>query len=74
VSAGGFSAAITDKGDLYVWGNITPNSECILPSKVKQISDSLKEIQIGNSFAIALTKSGKTYSWGSNTNGQLGQG
>jgi len=73
VSAGNMSAAITDKGNLYVWGT-GAIGEYLVPTLLKGIECTVKEIEMKNNFGAAVNSKGKVYTWGSNDNGELGQG
>ncbi|XP_067122738.1 serine/threonine-protein kinase Nek8-like isoform X2 [Centruroides vittatus] len=83
VSAGlSHTAILTDKGDLYTigsnrygqlgWGQIGLSHN--MPCKVQFINhQKFKRVSCGNSFTIAVTEAGEVYSWGENSNGQLGR-
>lgn len=72
------SAAITENGDLYTWGN-TPRGRLgrsdtennILPVK---IMDKVKAISIKFDHGAAIKEDGSLYLWGFNEYGQLGNG
>ncbi|MGL4951239.1 MAG: RCC1 domain-containing protein [Mycoplasma sp.] len=75
-----YSAAITSSG-LYTWGanergqlglGFTGNSQRI-PQQVTEVPEIPTKISTGNSHSAALTSSG-LYTWGGNSNGQLGLG
>jgi len=68
VVCGYHTAAITRSGELYVWGT----DNLLIPTKLttKKIID----IDIGETFGIALDRQGKLWVWGSNTSGELGVG
>lgn len=62
---------ITD--NLYIWGSISyPVGEILIPILVNY--NLLLNKIVGNSSILALTKNGKLYGWGSNSNGQIGDG
>jgi alpha-tubulin suppressor-like RCC1 family protein len=74
IAAGGFSAAISsDNKSLYIWGSST-FGELEIPNRVKKISEKVQQVSIGEEFGVALTEDQKIYTWGENTNGQLGKG
>lgn len=74
------SAAITENGDLYVWGanfygqvgDGTANI-CKTPKKVEGLSN-VKEVSVGFSNIAAITKGGDLYCWGYGASGALGTG
>jgi hypothetical protein len=74
------SLALTQRGEVYTWGyngDSEMSSGCY-DSKERHISmnyfDGEKVIMIscGASHSLALTKSGRVFSWGHNSKGQLG--
>ena len=65
----GHSAAISDTGDVYVWGTGVFGAY-VLPHKV---CGGAREVSIGGSFTLVVKDDG-IYSWGNNTNGELGLG
>lgn len=72
ISAGSFSAALTDHGKLFLWGlNFLTNT--YEPTAIN-FSHSLKDVAIGSDYGIALCTKGKVYAWGRNENGELGIG
>ena len=73
IAAGNHSGALTDGGDLYVWGTGT-FGEYLSPTLFGQFPAPLSNISIGGLFGVVLDIKGKLYSWGSNTNGELGTG
>jgi alpha-tubulin suppressor-like RCC1 family protein/predicted peptidase len=82
VAAGNnFSLAANAKGEVFAWGS---NCLCQLgsedtervfaiPVKINGIENAAK-VFAGDNYAVALTKDGKLYSWGNNSNYQLGTG
>jgi X-linked retinitis pigmentosa GTPase regulator len=76
VAAGNHSAALTNKGELFVWGTGV-FGEFLLPiefGKAGSFLAPVTEISIGGSFGLALDTKGNLYSWGSNASGELGMG
>ncbi len=84
VSLGGLhSAAITERGDLYLWGynrdgrlgNGTTTDSSFVPIKVME---NVREVSLGGCHSAVITKSGELYLWGGNSlagqGGQLGNG
>ena len=74
ISAGYHSAAISLKGDLYIWGNCalgefwTPQKAC------KNIDCSVVDIKMGDGFTIIIDMKGNVWGFGKNTSGELGNG
>lgn len=68
ISAGGFSAAITDQNQLIVWGSgafgnfATPQKVCMDGVEFKSIEISCAE----QAFAAAIDTKGGLYCWGFN--------
>ena len=80
------SAAISSEGSIFTWGmnengqlgDRTTDSKYI-PIKItnpnyKYLGDKFKSIYLGLSHTAAITEKGQVYSWGDNSNGQLGNG
>jgi alpha-tubulin suppressor-like RCC1 family protein len=80
-----FSLALTNQGRLYAWGSndmgqlgssmalsrsIIPR---IVPVSQLQLGETIIKIDVGPQTAYALTNFGRVLSWGSNSNGELGQ-
>eukprot|EP01124_Arcella_intermedia_P036590 TRINITY_DN9613_c3_g4_i1.p1 TRINITY_DN9613_c3_g4~~TRINITY_DN9613_c3_g4_i1.p1 ORF type:complete len:386 (-),score=78.10 TRINITY_DN9613_c3_g4_i1:11-1168(-) len=77
----GFShvLALTQNGDLYGWGNndsgqlgIGNTRSQFQPTKIISIPTMIDKIGCGSFFSMALLRNGSLYSWGQNTNGELG--
>ena len=73
------TAAVTDDGGLYVWGVDTVLGESLgsYTDTPEKVMDNVKDaICAGGSdtFVIVLKNDGNVYSFGSNDNGQLGNG
>jgi hypothetical protein len=73
------SLALTKSGDVYFWGNyrsrrnVRDPDYLLMPFKVNDFDNEIIiEISCGLRHCMALTKSGRVYSWGSNECGQLG--
>eukprot|EP01022_Parablepharisma_sp_SALTPOND_P013866 TRINITY_DN1861_c0_g1_i1.p2 TRINITY_DN1861_c0_g1~~TRINITY_DN1861_c0_g1_i1.p2 ORF type:complete len:938 (+),score=121.27 TRINITY_DN1861_c0_g1_i1:12015-14828(+) len=69
IAAGGFSAALSDQGIVYIWDH-----KDTMPAAVTGLKAKVREIAIGGNFAAAIDENGTVYTWGSNFNGELGQG
>jgi alpha-tubulin suppressor-like RCC1 family protein len=67
------SAALTEDGDLYVWG-ASALGEFLLPHHFTHFSSPLKDISLGGSFAAAIDLRFNVWTWGYNNNGELGLG
>jgi X-linked retinitis pigmentosa GTPase regulator len=68
-----FSAAVNDRGALFVWGTGV-FGEFLTPKCVTNIPAAVKEVRVGSCFAAALDAQGKLWTWGSNSSGELGLG
>jgi alpha-tubulin suppressor-like RCC1 family protein len=74
VSAWHSSAAITEKGELFVWGSGI-YGEFKKPRQVKLQNDTmLQSVTVGGSFIVLVDKHGKAMVWGANSNGEIGVG
>jgi X-linked retinitis pigmentosa GTPase regulator len=74
IAAGSCSASISsDSGDLYLWGSGV-FGEFLTPHRVKTISNRVVGISLGNQFGAAINSEGLVYTWGRNSNGELGSG
>lgn len=60
------SAAVTDKGDLYIWGDGE--------SRPIKVMENIKSVSLGNDFVMVLTNNGEVFAWGKNDKGQIGSG
>ncbi|OMJ89712.1 hypothetical protein SteCoe_8077 [Stentor coeruleus] len=70
VRCSNFTAAITDKGQLYIWGSGV-FGEYLLPHRLA-IRDPISDVSIGSGFGLAVDLTDTVYSWGGNSNGELG--
>ena len=84
VSSGNwFSIAIDEEGNLWSWGQNargqlgngteTDRDQANSPAKIKE-GTKFKEISAGRTHSLALDEEGNIWSWGSNDDGQLGNG
>ena len=70
VRCSNFTAAVSDKGNLYVWGSGV-FGEFLLPHRWS-IRDPVADIYIGSGFGVAIDSNNSAYVWGGNSNGELG--
>jgi alpha-tubulin suppressor-like RCC1 family protein len=70
VAAGYHSAAVSDNGELFVWGTGT-FGEFLTPHKL-YFQDRVKEVSIGGTFSVVYLQNQAVYAWGNNANGELG--
>ncbi|XP_058798265.1 probable E3 ubiquitin-protein ligase HERC4 [Phymastichus coffea] len=77
------SVAVNNWGQLFCWGNNadgqlglgTPLTIVQMPTLVKALGTSvIVQIACGQNHTLALTNNGELYTWGSNSDGQLGLG
>jgi X-linked retinitis pigmentosa GTPase regulator len=73
IAAGHISAAVTEKGVVYVWGTGV-FGECLIPTLLKGIKKPIKKVTVGGNFGAAIDYNGTLYTWGSNASGELGMG
>jgi hypothetical protein len=71
VAAGTQSSALSDRGEVYVWGTGT-YGEFLLPQKLTRLHTSAKDIDLGTAFGLAVDRLNNIWTWGSNSNGELG--
>uniref|UniRef100_A0A3Q2DP84 HECT and RLD domain containing E3 ubiquitin protein ligase 3 n=1 Tax=Cyprinodon variegatus TaxID=28743 RepID=A0A3Q2DP84_CYPVA len=77
------SMAINEQGQVFTWGAGeggqlglgTTEAVVRIPRLVKRLCDhSISQVMCGNQHCIALSRDGQLFTWGQNTNGQLGLG
>ncbi|KAK9131615.1 hypothetical protein Scep_011143 [Stephania cephalantha] len=87
-TSGTHTAAVTDSGELYMWGRDEgdgrlglgagrgPNEGggLSIPSKVNALPASVAAVSCGGFFTMAITEDGKLWNWGANSNYELGRG
>lgn len=77
----GHIAAITESGDLYLWGdnrfgqvgNGKNESNVSSPVQILQ-GKKVKQVSLGDGHSAAVTEDGRLYLWGDNGYGQIGNG
>ena len=69
ISCNHHSAAIGSRGELYFWG--TGVFGTFFEPKVVVDAD-IVEVSVGGSFGVAKDREGMLWTWGSNSNGELG--
>ncbi|OMJ71844.1 hypothetical protein SteCoe_29854 [Stentor coeruleus] len=70
ISCGYCTGAICENGFLYLWGSGT-FGEYLVPYKV-HLPSRVKDLSIGSTFAVVVLQDMSVYTWGNNTNGELG--
>ncbi len=60
-------SAINDKGELFIWGNITSDKK---EGQVPEVDSKFIDISAGRYHYSAITENGKTYGWGADYYGQ----
>ena len=73
VSCGHHSGALTDAGEIFLWGTGV-FGEFVSPFRASKHGLRFKDIEIGSFFGSAVDETGLIWSWGSNTSGELGLG
>lgn len=87
-TSGTHTAAITESGEIYTWGRDEGDGRLGLgpgrgpdqagglsvPSKVKVLPVPAAAVACGGFFTLALTDQGQLWSWGANSNYELGRG
>ena len=71
VACGHHSAALTDSGEIYLWGTGVFGEFCS-PTRISQSGARYKDIDVGSFFGAATEETGLIWTWGSNTSGELG--
>lgn len=73
------SAALTNNGDIYIWGRnsygqLGTNREVTFnPEKLNNLKD-VQQLSLGSEHNLAVTKDSKLFSWGWNEHGNCGTG
>ncbi|XP_035993454.1 probable E3 ubiquitin-protein ligase HERC3 isoform X3 [Fundulus heteroclitus] len=77
------SMAINEQGQVFAWGAGeggqlglgAVEAAVRIPRLIKRLCDhSISQVMCGNQHCIALSRDGQLFTWGQNTNGQLGLG
>ena len=80
------SSAITSNGRVFSWGRNNygqlgdgTTTDRYVPTEITHLfnlegSEKVVSIYLGNSFSSAITSNGRVFTWGSNNNGQIGDG
>ncbi len=66
ISAWHYSAAITKKNELFVWGTGIVG-EALRPKQIRQVDGVFKSITVGGSFSVLVDNQNKAYLWGTNS-------
>ncbi|KAJ7519002.1 hypothetical protein O6H91_20G018700 [Diphasiastrum complanatum] len=88
IAAGGaHSAAVSESGDVYTWGrdegegrlghgneDLMNEGVLAVPLKVQELPEPIVVVACGGFFTMALTLDGQLWSWGGNSNYELGRG
>lgn len=73
VACGHHSGAVSEQGELYLWGTGT-FGELLTPQLVSNAAAKFVDVSVGGSFGAAVDSENCLWTWGSNTNGELGLG
>ena len=73
IACGHHSAALTDKGEIFIWGTGI-FGEHLSPIQFTQSNVFFRDIEIGGFFGAAIDDNKLVWTWGSNTSGELGLG
>ncbi|PWA85144.1 regulator of chromosome condensation (RCC1) family protein [Artemisia annua] len=87
-TSGTHTAAITEAGQLYTWGRdegegrlglgpsrgLNEVGGLSIPTKVKALEVPVVSVACGGFFTTVITNDGKLWSWGANSNNELGRG
>ncbi|KAJ3678387.1 hypothetical protein LUZ60_002190 [Juncus effusus] len=87
-TSGAHTAAVTESGEVYTWGRDEGEGRLGLgggggpgeagsmsvPSKVNALTVPATAVACGGFFTVALTPDGELWSWGANSNFELGRG
>jgi alpha-tubulin suppressor-like RCC1 family protein len=73
VSCGHHSAALSRKGELYIWGT-SSFGVYLTPHRVASMGPHIMDVELGSCFGVALDSKNNVWAWGTNTSGELGLG
>ena len=73
---------LTENGQLFIWGDISygrlglgEDTTARVPTRLHLPNDErVTQVACGDGHTLALTDSGKVYSWGNNEDGQVSKG
>ena len=70
------TAAITENGDLYCWGDnsfgqVGMGTDNVIQKEPVKILENIKDISLGYWCSAAISEKGDLYCWGCNRNGQV---
>lgn len=72
------SAAITEGGSLYMWGNNpygqVGNGTTEEQTEPVKVLDNVKSVSLSGDMSFAVKEDGSLYAWGKNTDGEIGNG
>ena len=71
-AGGGYCAALTTGGQLYLWGQLGQEEYLRWPRLVQGLPGCVASLSAGPSHLVVLTREGQVLAWGSNHNRQLG--
>ena len=66
-----YSAAITKRNELFVWGTGI-FGESLKPKRITQCDGLFKKIAVGGSFSVLVDTQNKGYLWGNSGNSSYG--
>lgn len=73
VTCTSFTSALTNSGQLYIWGP-TPLGLFLTPQRLAPFPRPLLDISQGPDYGVALDQAGQVWVWGENGEGRLGLG
>ena len=73
VTCTSFTSALTNSGQLYIWGP-TPLGLFLTPQRLAPFPRPLLDLSQGPDYGVALDQAGQVWVWGENGEGRLGLG